>query len=104
MKTGSVILRATRVYTVDNSFKCDKSLSTTDNEHSNVKECRRGRPRADAVTTMIQQGSSSPSAIKCRYCMRVFPREKSLQTHVRTHTGNFSFKSKQEESFLKRIR
>ena len=54
---------------------------------------RRGRPRADALTNLMMQGSTSPSSIKCTYCNRVFPREKSLQAHLRTHTGkNKSFK------------
>lgn len=48
---------------------------------------RRGRPRADALTNLMIQGSTSPSSIKCTYCHRVFPREKSLQAHLRTHTG-----------------
>ncbi|KDR13961.1 hypothetical protein L798_11919, partial [Zootermopsis nevadensis] len=50
-------------------------------------ESKRGRPRADAITNLIVEGSTSPSAIKCRFCNRVFPREKSLQAHLRTHTG-----------------
>lgn len=48
---------------------------------------RRGRPRADALTNLMKQGSTSPSSIKCTFCNRVFPREKSLQAHLRTHTG-----------------
>ncbi|XP_035723219.1 transcriptional activator GLI3-like [Vespa mandarinia] len=48
---------------------------------------RRGRPRADALSNLMKQGSTSPSSIKCTYCSRVFPREKSLQAHLRTHTG-----------------
>ncbi|KAK6634444.1 hypothetical protein RUM43_011845 [Polyplax serrata] len=88
VKTEGVILRSVRIYGVDDPCKLDSSsLSSPESDQSSLKEGRRGRPRADAVTTMIQEGSSSPSAIKCRYCMRVFPREKSLQTHVRTHTG-----------------
>ncbi|XP_058834469.1 zinc finger protein GLI4-like [Topomyia yanbarensis] len=50
-------------------------------------ENKRGRPRSEALTTLMVEGSVSPSAIKCRYCNRVFPREKSLQAHLRTHTG-----------------
>lgn len=50
-------------------------------------ENKRGRPRSEALTTLMVEGSISPSAIKCRYCNRVFPREKSLQAHLRTHTG-----------------
>jgi hypothetical protein len=40
---------------------------------------KRGRPRADVITNLILEGSSSPSEIKCKVCNRVFPREKSLQ-------------------------
>jgi len=50
-------------------------------------ELKRGRPRADAITSLMIEGTTSPSAIKCGYCNRVFPREKSLQAHLRTHTG-----------------
>lgn len=50
-------------------------------------ETRRGRPSADLLNTLILEGSTSPSSIKCTYCGRVFPREKSLQAHLRTHTG-----------------
>lgn len=54
-------------------------------------ETRRGRPSAVALNTLIMQGSTSPSSIKCTFCNRVFPREKSLQAHLRTHTGIESF-------------
>lgn len=53
-------------------------------------ENRRGRPRADCLNALILEGSTSPSSIKCTYCGRVFPREKSLQAHLRTHTGTCS--------------
>lgn len=55
--------------------------------HHNSNENRRGRPRAEALTNLMIVGSTSPSAIKCDFCKRVFPREKSLQAHLRTHTG-----------------
>ena len=45
---------------------------------------KRGRPRADVITHLILEGSSSPSEIKCKQCYRVFPREKSLQVRERT--------------------
>lgn len=48
---------------------------------------RRGRPRADAITKLIFKGAVSMSSIRCETCNRVFPREKSLQAHMRTHTG-----------------
>ena len=55
-----------------------KNLSAEKNADSG----KRGRPRADVITTLIQEGSSSPSGIKCRICGRVFPREKSLQVII----------------------
>ncbi|NXS34460.1 ZN367 protein, partial [Pomatostomus ruficeps] len=48
---------------------------------------RRGRPRADTVRDLISEGELSSSRIRCNICNRVFPREKSLQAHKRTHTG-----------------
>jgi hypothetical protein len=56
----------------------------------NSAENKRGRPRADMITGLIEEGAVSPSAIKCKFCSRVFPREKSLQAHLRTHTGESS--------------
>lgn len=49
---------------------------------------RRGRPKSEILTSLMIQGSTSPSAIKCKFCNRVFPRDKSLAAHLRTHTGN----------------
>ncbi|XP_059846777.1 zinc finger protein 367-like [Hypanus sabinus] len=48
---------------------------------------RRGRPRAEIVRDLITEGNLSTSRIRCHVCNRVFPREKSLQAHKRTHTG-----------------
>ncbi|XP_078054871.1 zinc finger protein 367-like [Mustelus asterias] len=48
---------------------------------------RRGRPRAEVVRDLITEGKLSTSRIRCHTCNRVFPREKSLQAHTRTHTG-----------------
>lgn len=56
---------------------------------SDPRENRRGRPRSEALTTLMIEGSTSPSSIKCTFCNRVFPREKSLQAHLRTHTGSY---------------
>jgi hypothetical protein len=58
---------------------------------SSSAENKRGRPRADMITGLIEEGAVSPSAIKCKFCSRVFPREKSLQAHLRTHTGESKF-------------
>ncbi|KAL7297993.1 hypothetical protein TKK_0009003 [Trichogramma kaykai] len=63
------------------------SPSDAGSRHRRNDSHRRGRPRADALTHLMMQGSTSPSSIKCAYCNRVFPREKSLQAHLRTHTG-----------------
>ena len=51
------------------------------------EQTKRGRPPANAIQTLISQGSVTDSSIRCRFCSRVFPREKSLQAHMRTHTG-----------------
>ncbi|XP_068523141.1 zinc finger protein 367 [Anas acuta] len=56
--------------------------------HRHLKDrSRRGRPRADTVRDLISEGEHSSSRIRCNVCNRVFPREKSLQAHKRTHTG-----------------
>lgn len=64
-----------------------KHHSGSGSSSAEKSENKRGRPRSEALTTLMVEGSISPSAIKCRYCNRVFPREKSLQAHLRTHTG-----------------
>lgn len=53
------------------------------------KEHKRGRPKAAVISDLILKGSNTVSNIKCKFCCRVFPREKSLQAHLRTHTGKF---------------
>lgn len=53
---------------------------------------KRGRPRTEDISTLILSGSNSRSSIKCDICHRVFPREKSLQAHLRTHTGERPYK------------
>lgn len=59
----------------------------TPNTGSSGRENRRGRPRSETLPSLIYEGVTSPSSIKCRFCNRTFPREKSLQAHLRTHTG-----------------
>ncbi len=68
------------------SFQTPKSLDLTPNGdlwdfsgHKDSENFKRGRPRADVITHLIHEGSSSPSGIKCKVCNRIFPREKSLQ-------------------------
>ncbi|XP_060515830.1 pair-rule protein odd-paired-like [Cylas formicarius] len=87
------------VVTPNNRVLNSTSFNITDKDRDNCSpslnekdvispgETRRGRPRAALLNTLILEGSTSPSSIKCTYCSRVFPREKSLQAHLRTHTG-----------------
>lgn len=65
----------------------EEDSSDSEYESSQDPNNRRGRPRADAITTLIFKGAASMSHIRCNTCNRVFPREKSLQAHMRTHTG-----------------
>lgn len=51
---------------------------------------RRGRPKSEILNILMAQGTTSPSNIKCKFCNRVFPRDKSLSAHLRTHTGMLS--------------
>jgi hypothetical protein len=68
----------------------DESPSTNENQLLNRSldsVSRRGRPKSEAIQSLMMEGSTSPSAIKCKFCNRVFPRDKSLSAHLRTHTG-----------------
>lgn len=81
-------------FSLRNNSNTSSNVSTNSHNASNsadARENRRGRPRSEALTTLMIEGSTSPSSIKCRYCNRVFPREKSLQAHLRTHTGKSAF-------------
>lgn len=80
-------------FSLRNNSNTSSNISTNSHNTPNVadpRENRRGRPRSEALTTLMIEGSTSPSSIKCSYCNRVFPREKSLQAHLRTHTGQYS--------------
>ncbi|XP_035898544.1 sex-determining transformer protein 1-like [Anopheles stephensi] len=76
-----------RSYGGHNSSGTPHTWNTSSSGSAEKSENKRGRPRSEALTTLMVEGSISPSAIKCRFCNRVFPREKSLQAHLRTHTG-----------------
>uniref|UniRef100_A0A8D0GGU1 Zinc finger protein 367 n=1 Tax=Sphenodon punctatus TaxID=8508 RepID=A0A8D0GGU1_SPHPU len=66
----------------------DEEAGSPDSGGGHLKDgIRRGRPRADTVRDLISEGEHSSSRIRCNICNRVFPREKSLQAHKRTHTG-----------------
>jgi len=63
-------------------------LSPERNRHTSGPDSgKRGRPRADIINNLMMEGAQSKNAIKCHICSRDFPREKSLQAHLRTHTG-----------------
>ncbi|KAF2368298.1 Zinc finger C2H2-type [Trinorchestia longiramus] len=55
------------------------------------KRAKRGRPPAEAISKLIIEGHQSTHKVKCKYCYRTFPRDKSLTAHVRTHTGEKPF-------------
>lgn len=79
-------------FSLRNNSNTSSNISTsshnnTPNASADGRENRRGRPRSEALTHLMIEGSTSPSSIKCSFCNRVFPREKSLQAHLRTHTG-----------------
>ncbi|XP_057277596.1 zinc finger protein 367-like isoform X2 [Pezoporus wallicus] len=66
---------------------CSGEEEDASSSSSSLKDGRRrGRPRADTVRDLINEGEHSSSRIRCNICNRVFPREKSLQAHKRTHT------------------
>uniref|UniRef100_A0A1B6CSM7 C2H2-type domain-containing protein n=1 Tax=Clastoptera arizonana TaxID=38151 RepID=A0A1B6CSM7_9HEMI len=68
-------------------------ISCSSSESSSLKnEVKRGRPKAAVIDDLKKEGSTSGSTIKCKFCHRVFPREKSLQAHLRTHTGERPYK------------
>ena len=69
---------------------CGSPESDTDTDRD--FKLRRGRPRADKISSLIVEGSNTASNIRCTICSRVFPREKSLQAHLRTHTGKLGLK------------
>ncbi|KAL3869377.1 hypothetical protein ACJMK2_042062 [Sinanodonta woodiana] len=58
-----------------------------DGDSDSNSSIRRGRPRAEKIYSLILEGTVSRSNIRCKICNRVFPRDKSLQAHMRTHTG-----------------
>lgn len=76
-----------------NSSLCFNSPSPSSNNSSklhlsaNSSSSKRGRPKSENLTNLIIEGKVSPSTIKCRFCGRVFPRDKSLNAHERIHTG-----------------
>lgn len=71
----------------NHEYNLNNSNISNSSNNSDNRENRRGRPRSEVLPTLMFEGTTSPSAIKCGYCNRVFPREKSLQAHLRTHTG-----------------
>ena len=56
-------------------------------EFQSKSKRERGRPRSEILSSLSKEGSLHNNGIKCSFCQRLFPREKSLQAHMRTHTG-----------------
>lgn len=77
----------------DNYFYHRKTISKKSTSSSLRREDmmenlqKRGRPKLEEISSLIQEGAQSKSPIRCRFCKRAFPREKSLQAHQRIHTG-----------------
>lgn len=69
----------------------EKPISTRQHGTRQMDYTKRGRPRADVVSALILEGSATEGKIRCKICTRLFPREKSLQAHMRTHTGKKSY-------------
>lgn len=67
----------------------DSSCENSENHcrRTSAQFIRRGRPKLDTIKSMMSTESILNSSIRCNLCNRVFPREKSLQAHIRTHTG-----------------
>jgi uncharacterized Zn-finger protein len=60
-----------------------------ENQLSGRAKLKRGRPKLETITNLIETSDEliGQSTIKCNICKRTFPREKSLQAHIRIHTG-----------------
>ena len=73
---------------MENSFEGDFSRDIITNTPISG---RRGRPPSDTIKDLVDQGVNSNNRIKCPHCRRVFPREKSLNAHIRTHTSKSDY-------------
>ncbi|VCW77448.1 unnamed protein product, partial [Gulo gulo] len=78
---------STNLFRIPGGEGREQEPSSSPDKISLLDGIRRGRPRADTVRDLINEGEHSSSRIRCNICNRVFPREKSLQAHKRTHTG-----------------
>lgn len=79
------------IETASNMDRNSPDEDSTDLDGDIYDYMKRGRPRAELITSLIFKGAVSHSGIRCHVCNRVFPREKSLQAHMRTHTGMYYF-------------
>ena len=53
-------------------------------------KAKRGRPSAERVNILIEEGENIlDDYLKCPFCHRIFPRDKSLNAHIKTHTRKF---------------
>ena len=77
----------TNVSTPDQKIPSAKLDSSGSGEVDHLR--RRGRPRSEDIELLQNVGKRAKSLIQCKFCFREFPREKSLQAHIRVHTGMF---------------
>ena len=77
----------------DNNSSTPSSSQSSNSEESSQKsesgknKNRVGRPKKSDVQQLQAEGEISTSEMKCLVCKRVFPRIKSLEAHMRIHTG-----------------
>ena len=75
----------TNVSTPDQKIPSAKLDSSGSGDVDHLR--RRGRPRSEDIELLQNVGKRAKSLIQCKFCFREFPREKSLQAHIRVHTG-----------------
>lgn len=72
------------------SPSCSQSSNPEESQKSGKNKNRVGRPKKSDVEQLQAEGEVSTSEMKCLVCKRVFPRIKSLEAHMRIHTGIYT--------------
>lgn len=80
---SDMITLESKISTPDQKIPVGNGGSSSEVDHLR----RRGRPRSEDIELLQNVGKRARSLIQCKFCFREFPREKSLQAHIRVHTG-----------------